>query len=116
MNISKGLILKDLLQLKSYLKTLIIYTAIFILIGMANQSPDGINIMLIFMITFGFGMFTMASFDYDEKAKADNYLLTFPLTKKTVVFFKIYFDYICNNNRNDSWNFIYNSNMYIFKY
>lgn len=86
MNISKGLILKDLLQLKSYLKTLIVYTAIFILIGMANQSPDGINIMLIFMITFGFGMFTMASFDYDEKAKADNYLLTFPLTKKTVVF------------------------------
>ena len=80
MNITKGLILKDLLQLKSYWKTLIIYTVIFILAGAVQETEKGINVMIIFMLTFGFGMFAMASFNYDEQAKADGYLLSFPLS------------------------------------
>lgn len=85
MNIIKGLILKDLLQLKSYWKTLIIYTGIFILAGALQQSQEGINVMSILMLTFGFGMFAMASFNYDEQAKADSYLLSFPLSKEQIV-------------------------------
>lgn len=85
MNKIKGLILKDLLQLKSYWKTLIIYTAIFILCAMVYQSPDGKNAFIIFMIIFGFGMFAMASFNYDEKAQADSFLLTLPITRKTLI-------------------------------
>ena len=85
MNIIKGLILKDLLQLKSYWKTLIIYTVIFILAGAVQETEKGINVMIIFMLTFGFGMFVMASFNYDEQAKADSYLLSFPLSKEQIV-------------------------------
>ena len=37
------------------------------------------------MLTLGFGMFSMSSFNYDELNKADRYILTFSLTKKQVV-------------------------------
>ena len=41
--------------------------------------------MLVGMLTLGFGMFSLASFNYDEFNKADRYILTLPLTKKEVV-------------------------------
>lgn len=83
----KGLIIKDLLQLKSYLKTLIIFMIIFVLVSVEpkNSNTDGI---LIIMMTLGLGMFGMATFSYDEMAKANKYILTFPLTKKEIVLSK----------------------------
>lgn len=83
----KGLIVKDLLQLKSYLKTLIVFMFIFVCVSLEpkNTSVDGI---LIIMMTLGLGMFGMATFSYDEMAKANKYILTFPLTKKEVVLSK----------------------------
>lgn len=83
----KGLIIKDLLQLKSYLKTLIVFMFIFVCVSLEpkNTSVDGI---LIIMMTLGLGMFGMATFSYDEMAKANKYILTFPLTKKEVVLSK----------------------------
>ena len=83
----KGLITKDLLQLKSYPKTLIIFMIIFIFVSLEpkNSSMDEI---LIIMMTLGLGMFGMATFSYDEMAKADKYILTFPLTKKEIVLSK----------------------------
>ena len=83
----KGLITKDLLQLKSYTKTLIIFMIIFIFVSLEpkNSSMDEI---LIIMMTLGLGMFGMATFSYDEMAKADKYILTFPLTKKEIVLSK----------------------------
>lgn len=83
----KGLIIKDLLQLKSYFKTLIIFMFIFVCVSLEpeNTSTDGI---LIIMMTLGLGMFGMATFSYDEMAKANKYILTFPLTKKEVVLSK----------------------------
>lgn len=88
MNIIKGLITKDLLQLKSYKRTLIIFIAIFVLTGIAQENTTGIGSMLVIMLTLGFGMFSIASFNYDEQAKADRYILTFPLTKKEIVLSK----------------------------
>lgn len=83
----KGLIIKDLLQLKSYFKTLIIFMFIFVCVSLEpeNTSTDGI---LTIMMTLGLGMFGMATFSYDEMAKANKYILTFPLTKKEVVLSK----------------------------
>ena len=86
MNVIKGLITKDILQLKSYKKTLIIFIIVFALTSISAQ--DGVENMLVIMLTLGFGMFSMASFNYDEFNKADRYILTLPLTKKEVVLSK----------------------------
>lgn len=88
MNRIKGLIIKDLSQLKSYKRTLIIFIAIFVLTGIAQENTKGIGNMLVIMLTLGFGMFSIASFNYDEQAKADRYILTFPLTKKEIIISK----------------------------
>ena len=93
MNVIKGLITKDILQLKSYKKTLIIFIMIFALTSISAQ--DGVENMLVIMLTLGFGMFSMASFNYDEFNKADRYILTLPLTKKEVILSK-YILVICS--------------------
>ena len=82
----KGLLIKDLLQLKSYKKTLLIFMIIFAFSAISEE--NGVSVMLITMITLGFGMFSMASFSYDETSKADRYILTLPITKKEVVLAK----------------------------
>ena len=64
MSIIKGLVIKDLLQLKSYKKTLIIYILIFCISSLSLE--NGIENMLVVMLTLGLGMFSIASFNYDE--------------------------------------------------
>ena len=93
MNIIKGLITKDILQLKTYKRTLIIFIVIFTLTSISGEG--GIGKMLAIMLTLGFGMFSMASFNYDELNKADRYILTLPLSKKQVVLSK-YILVICS--------------------
>ena len=85
MKFLSGLITKDLLQLKSYKKTLIIYILIFVLTGFAQETTKGVGVMIAVMLTLGFGMFGMATFNYDEQAKTDRYILTFPLNKKEIL-------------------------------
>ena len=85
MNIIKGLIIKDLLQLKSYCKTLIVFILIFIVVSISQENTVEIGNMLVLMMTLGLGMFSLATFNYDEMSKADRYLLTLPLTRKQVV-------------------------------
>ncbi len=89
----KGLIIKDLLQLKNYIKTLIIFIVIFIFVSseQQNENMDGV---LTLMITLGLGMFGIATFSYDEMAKADKYILTFPVTRKEVVLSKYILQFI----------------------
>lgn len=93
MNVIKGLITKDILQLKTYKRTLIIFIVIFTLTSISGEG--GIEKMLAIMLTLGLGMFSMASFNYDELNKADRYILTLPLTKKQVVLSK-YILVICS--------------------
>lgn len=88
MKIISGLIIKDLLQLKSYRKTLIIFILIFIFAGIAQETSKGVGVMIAVMLTLGFGMFGMATFNYDEQSKTDRYILTFPLTKKEILISK----------------------------
>lgn len=85
MNIIKGLIIKDLLQLKSYCKTLIVFILIFIVVSISQENTVEIGNMLVLMMTLGLGMFSIATFNYDEMSKADRYILTLPLTRKQVV-------------------------------
>lgn len=88
MNKIKGLIIKDLLQLKGYKRTLMVFMIIFILTAITQKSKTEISSMLVIMLTLGLGMFSMATFNYDEMSKADRYILTLPLTKKEVVIAK----------------------------
>lgn len=46
--------------------------------------------MITVMLILGFGMFGMATFNYDEQSKADGYILTFPVTKKKSYYQNIY--------------------------
>ncbi len=82
MKIMKGLILKDLLQLKNYKRTLIVFIIVFIATSITQENTRN---LLVVMMTLGLGMFSIATFSYDEMAKADRFLLTLPLTKKEVI-------------------------------
>ena len=82
MKMIKGLMIKDLLQLKSYKRTLLVFILVFVATSLTQEKTKD---LLVVMMTLGFGMFSIATFSYDEMAKADRYILTFPLTKKEVV-------------------------------
>lgn len=88
MSIINGLITKDLLQLKNYRKTLIVFILIFVFAGLAQETTKGVGFMITVMLILGFGMFGMATFNYDEQSKADGYILTFPVTKKEILLSK----------------------------
>ena len=62
------------------------YLVIFSFMAMNQESE--IRYMLGTMMTLFFGMFSIASFSYDEMSKADRYILTLPITKKEVVLSK----------------------------
>lgn len=87
----EGLIIKDLLQLKTYRKTLISFIVIFSITPILQYTGgggEGIFNMLPIMITLGFGMFSIASFNYDEAAKADRYIKSLPISSKEIVLSK----------------------------
>jgi len=92
----KGLMIKDLLQLKSYKKTLLIFMAVFILIAMTNEDISSFTQIIIVMITLVFGMVGIATFSYDQMSKADRYILTLPISKKEIVKSKYIFT-ICSS-------------------
>ena len=81
----KGLIIKDILQLKTYRRTIVLYIALFIL---SSFSSEGASQMLLVFMVLAFGMFAIASFNYDASSRADKYILSLPLTKKEVA--KVY--------------------------
>lgn len=74
----KGLIIKDFITTKSYLKTLfMIVIAIFALGSLTNQIEFFLPILILLM-----SMLTFSSFTYDESCHWDVYGRTFPLTIK----------------------------------
>ena len=85
MNRIKGLIIKDLLQLKTYRKTLILFIFVFVVSGMQQETMYSAMSMITIMLILVFGMVGIGTFSYDEMAKADRYILTLPLTRKEVV-------------------------------
>lgn len=88
LNSIKGLIIKDLLQLKAYKKNFLISIVIYCLLILSNSDDPGMASIGAIMIMFLFSTYAMATFNYDEKSKSDRYLLTLPLTKKEVMLSK----------------------------
>ena len=82
MNVIKGLIVKDFQTIKSYKSTVLYMVIIFVVCAFFNNQIT--NFLPIFMPLW-FGMLGISSFNYDELAKTDKYLLTFPVNKKEVV-------------------------------
>ena len=80
----KGLILKDLLNIKKSSKTFLFVIAFYIIFSVSfNNSSflSGIIIML-------FSLMTISSFSYDNIAKWDRYALSLPISKKDMVLSK----------------------------
>ena len=65
MNGIKGLITKDLLQLKTYKRTLIVFIFVFVVSGMQQETMDGAMSMITIMLILVFGMVGIATFSYD---------------------------------------------------
>ncbi|MEG0692239.1 MAG: ABC-2 transporter permease [Oscillospiraceae bacterium] len=82
----KGLILKDILNLKSYLK-------IFALILLANAAifiPQGDSSFMAGFPVLISTMLVITTMSYDDMAKWDKYALTMPLTRKEIVLSKYF--------------------------
>lgn len=84
----KGLLIKDLLQLKSYKKNFILSIIIYSLLILFNAKDTDMIFIGSSMIMFLFSTYAMATFNYDEKSKSDRYILTLPITKKEVILSK----------------------------
>lgn len=79
-----SLILKDLLNLRSYTKTIII---IILFYGFINYSMDDAS-FLAGMVILLFTMVPISSFTYDQQAKWDVFGQSLPVTRKEIVLSK----------------------------
>jgi ABC-2 type transport system permease protein len=80
----KGLIIKDLINLKKYSRTVLLVIAVYIIFAFMMDSMEVFSgmIILVFAIT------TVSSFSYDSQSGWDTYALTLPLPKKDIVLSK----------------------------
>lgn len=77
----KGLILKDLLNLRKYMKSLLTMVLLFVVMGVAMSVPSmvaGVGIMFCMMVS-------LLAFSYDESSKWDAYGLSLPVTRRQSV-------------------------------
>lgn len=83
-----GLLVKDLLLLKSYRKTLLITMFLYIVIMLSNTDNYVVGGAGTILIMFLFSIYSISTFSYDERNNTDKYLLTMPVTRKNIVLFK----------------------------
>ena len=76
-----GLMFKDLINLKSYAKSVGLMCAVFLVISIMNQSPSFftgyIQMLSIVLI--------LATFGYDERVEWDHYAMTLPIKRSDIV-------------------------------
>lgn len=77
----KGLILKDILNLRNYAKQLLLVIGIFMVYGFVLKQPEFINFML---LMYG-SMAVLTTMGYDEKAGWDKIAFSLPVTRKDIV-------------------------------
>ncbi len=80
----KGLIIKDLVNLKKYSHTVLLMMAIYIIFALMMDSMQAFSGMIILM----FSITVVSSFSYDSQSGWDTYALTLPLPKKVIVLSK----------------------------
>lgn len=88
MNKIKGLILKDLLELKTYKKNFLLSIIIYMFIIVFNKNEMEMPLIATTMIMFLCSIYAIATFNYDEKHQTDKYVLTFGVTRKDVIISK----------------------------
>lgn len=81
-----GLILKDLVNLKRYGRTLAIVIAIYAVMSFINKDASMFNSIF----TVVLAMITISSYSFDEAAKWDSYALSMPVNRKDIVKSKYY--------------------------
>lgn len=84
----RGLLLKELKELKRYKGTLISSIVIFSILAIFQLLSSGETAfldMLPLIITFCFGIFSISNFSHDEAAKTDRYVKSLPVDTKEVV-------------------------------
>ena len=77
----KGLLVKDLLVLRKYARTMVVFILVYIVVFSMLDSVDVIS----GMVTLVLAMMSVATFSYDELAKWDRFGLTMPVSRKQVV-------------------------------
>lgn len=82
MNVIKGLIIKDLSNIKSYKTTLLFFLIIF---SSASFLNGNVTTFMPIFITLCFGTVAVSSFSYDNLANSDRYILSFPVNRKDIV-------------------------------
>ena len=73
MNAIKGLILKDLMNLKSYKTTMLFILVLYVIVSLSNEE---MMISVPIYIVIIFGMIAIGSFNYDSMSKSDKYILS----------------------------------------
>ena len=76
-----SLVLKDLLNLQSYLKTIVVFVAFYTVLSFTMADVSFVAGMLIIL----FAMIPISSFSYDHQAKWDVFGQTLPVTRKQIV-------------------------------
>lgn len=79
-----SLILKDLIMLKGYARTLIIMIAFFAVVTFTNDDASFLSGMIILILA----MLPVTSFSYDQQAKWDVFSQTLPVSRKQLVYSK----------------------------
>lgn len=82
----KGLIIKDLLNLKKYLLTILLI--IIFLIAFMSFSFEDSSITVSIIIIIINSMMTITTFSFDEITKWDMYAMSFPISRKNLVLSK----------------------------
>ncbi len=80
----KGLILKDIYNLKKYGKTLFLIAALYFMLSFMMDNAD----VFVGMIVIMFAITTVTSFAYDNQSGWDVYVNTMPVSRKHVVLSK----------------------------
>ena len=80
----KGLLMKDLLNLKQTIRVWALLLALFIVIGFAQQSPIYVGSMLTVMLL----LLPVNALAYDENCKWDAYALTMPVMRRDLALSK----------------------------
>lgn len=76
-----GLLVKDLLNLKTNLKTYLILLIFYIILSITSKNPS----MFGGMVTLVSAMMPITAMSFDERSKWDGYALTMPLSRKSLV-------------------------------
>lgn len=80
----KGLIIKDLINIKKEFKTLLIALLLFVYMSYQTRNPIQITSMAVIL----FGILILTTIGYDEMSKWDIYALTMPLKRSEIVISK----------------------------